>query len=67
MGPNDDSLDFVVSGGGAFSIGGQVTHNGVGLSNVTVIAAGQTNVTDASGNYTFPISARGFTLSRLPR
>jgi hypothetical protein len=53
VGPNDDSLDFAVSGGGAFSIGGRVTHNGVGLSNVTVTAAGQTNVTDASGNYAF--------------
>jgi protocatechuate 3,4-dioxygenase beta subunit len=54
VGPSDDSLDFAVSGGGAFSIGGQVTYNRVGLSNVTVIAAGQTNVTDASGNYVFP-------------
>ena len=53
VGPSDNSLDFDVSGGGAFSIGGQVTHNGVGLSNVTVTVAGQTNVTDASGNYAF--------------
>ena len=59
VGPSDDSLDFVVSGGGAFSIGGQVTHNGVGLSNVTVIAAGQTNVTDASGNYILPYLCPG--------
>jgi hypothetical protein len=53
VGPNDDSLDFAVSGGGAFSLRGQVTYNGVGLSNATVTAAGQTNVTDASGNYAF--------------
>jgi hypothetical protein len=51
VGPNDDSLDFVVAGGGAFSIRGQVTDGGVGLSNVMVSAGGQTNVTDANGNY----------------
>ena len=59
VGPSDDSLDFAVSGGGSFSIGGQVTHDGVGLSNVTVTAAGQTNVTDASGNYAFPYLCPG--------
>jgi len=60
VGPSDDSLDFAVSGGGAFSIGGQVTtYNGVGLSNVVVVAAGQTNVTDASGNYIFPYLCPG--------
>ena len=52
VGPSDDSLDFAVSGGSAFSIAGQVTLNGFGLSNVTVTAAGQTNVTDVNGNYT---------------
>ena len=60
MGPSDDSLDFAVSGGGSFSIGGQVTQNGVGLSNVTVTAAGQTNVTDANGNYILPYLCPGF-------
>jgi hypothetical protein len=59
VGPSDDSLDFAVSGGAAFSIGGQVIYNGFGLSNVTVIAAGQTNVTDASGNYAFPYLCPG--------
>jgi hypothetical protein len=52
VGPNDDSLDFAVSGGGAYTIRGQVTLGGVGLSNVTVSAAGQTYVTGADGNYT---------------
>ncbi|MCX6927330.1 MAG: immunoglobulin domain-containing protein [Verrucomicrobia bacterium] len=53
VGPSDDSLDFAVSGGGGLSIRGFVTHNGIGLSNATVIAAGQTNKTDASGSYAF--------------
>ena len=59
VGPSDDTLDFAVAGGGAFSIGGQVTYHGVGLSNVTVTAAGQTNVTDANGNYTLPYLCPG--------
>ncbi len=59
VGPSDDSLDFAVSGGGAFAIRGQVTHNSLGLSNVTVTAAGQTNVTDAAGNYTLPYLCPG--------
>jgi hypothetical protein len=59
VGPSDDGLDFAVSGGGAFSIGGQVTHDGVGLSNVTVTAAGQTNVTDVNGNYSLPYLCPG--------
>ncbi len=54
VGPSDDGLDFAVSGGGEFSIRGQVTYNAVGLSNVTVIASGQTNLTDVNGNYAFP-------------
>jgi hypothetical protein len=53
VGPNDDSLDFDVSGGGAYAIRGQVTQGGVGVSNVTVSAAGQTFVTGADGNYAF--------------
>jgi hypothetical protein len=59
VGPSDDSLDFAVSGGSAFSIAGQVTYNGFGLSNVTVTAAGQTNVTDVNGNYTLPYLCAG--------
>jgi len=53
VGPNDDSLNFAVSGGGAFAIRGQVTQGGVGLSNVTVSTGGQTQVTDSNGNYVF--------------
>jgi hypothetical protein len=60
LGPSDESLDFAVSGGGAFSIAGWVTHNGVALSNVTVTVAGQTNLTGASGNYAFPYLCPGF-------
>lgn len=53
VGPNDDSLNFAVSGGGAYAIRGQVTLGGVGLSNVTVSAAGRTFATGADGNYVF--------------
>jgi hypothetical protein len=53
VGPNDDSLNFAVSGGGAFAIRGQVTLGGLGLSNITVSAGGQTNVTGSDGNYAF--------------
>jgi hypothetical protein len=60
VGPSDDSLDFAVSGGGACSIGGRVTHDGAGLSNVMVTAAGQTNTTDAGGNYSFSYLCPGF-------
>jgi hypothetical protein len=53
VGPNDDGLDFNLAGGSAFSIRGQVTMGGVGLSSVTVSAAGQTYVTGADGYYAF--------------
>jgi hypothetical protein len=59
VGPNDDSLDFAVSGGGAFSIRGQVTHGGIGLGNVTVSAGGQTYMTAADGNYAFSYLCQG--------
>jgi hypothetical protein len=59
VGPNDDGLDFDLAGGSAFSIRGQVTLGGVGLSNVTVSAAGQTYVTGADGNYVFSYVCAG--------
>jgi hypothetical protein len=59
VGPNDDGLDFELAGGSAFSIRGQVTLGGVGLSNVTVSAAGQTYVTGADGNYAFSYVCAG--------
>jgi hypothetical protein len=52
-------LDFNLAGGGAYSIRGQVTLRGVGLSNVTVSAAGQTFVTGADGNYAFSYVCQG--------
>ena len=52
-------LDFNLAGGSAFSIRGQVTLGGVGLSNVTVRAAGQTYVTGADGNYAFSYVCAG--------
>jgi hypothetical protein len=52
-------LDFNLAGGSAFSIRGQVTLGGVGLSNVTVSAAGQTYVTGADGNYAFSYVCAG--------
>lgn len=49
------NVDFVVAYPDAFTIGGRITlgTNGAGVSGVTVTAAGQTNQSDASGNYVF--------------
>ena len=51
VGPSDDNLDFAVSSSNAHAITGRVTHNGAGLSNVTVTAEGWTTLTDAAGTY----------------
>ena len=59
VGPSDDAMDFAVSGGGAHHLAGRVTVNGLGISNVLVTAAGQTNRTDAAGLYTFPYLCDG--------
>ena len=74
VGPNDDSLDFNVAGGGANAIRGQVTHGGVGLGNVMVSAGGQTNVTASNGSYlltnlcqgTYPVTAASANYQFLP-
>ena len=52
-----NNLDFTSSG--VFSIGGQVTKDGLPLANVTVRAGGAVSVTSANGNYALTNLAPG--------
>jgi hypothetical protein len=66
LGPSIDTLAFSLAGGGSFSLEGRVTSGGVGLSNVTVTAAGQTTTTGPDGKYRFAYLCSGTSVVVAP-
>lgn len=59
----DDGISQAAAGA---SISGQITRNGVALVGVTVTGGGQTDITDASGNYILSGFGLGVTVTITP-